>query len=80
MSKTKSITDLVTELQKENDRLQTLSKLFNKACRDEFGYDVETIHKMLEKQRIYEERRAMKQQGNTAPTGAVLQGQPVPEM
>lgn len=58
MSKTKSISDLVTELQHENDRLQVLSKLFDKACKAEFGLDVEAIHKVIEKQKLYEQIRA----------------------
>ena len=61
MSKTKSISDLVTELQQENESLQSLKKLFNQACKNEFGYDVKTIHQMLEKQKLYEQKRAEKQ-------------------
>lgn len=60
-SKTKSISELVTDLQQENESLQSLKKLFNQACKNEFGYDVKTIHQMLEKQRIYEQRKADKQ-------------------
>ena len=60
-SKTKSISELVTELQQENESLQSLKKLFNQACKNEFGYDVKTIHQMLEKQKLYEQRRAEKQ-------------------
>lgn len=60
-SKTKSISELVTELQQENESLQSLKKLFNQACKNEFGYDVKTIHQMLEKQKIYEQRKAEKQ-------------------
>ena len=61
MSKTKSISDLVTELQQENESLQSLKKLFNQACKNEFGYDVKTIHQMLEKMNLYEQRKAEKQ-------------------
>ncbi len=61
MSKTKSISDLVTELQQENESLQSLKKLFNQACKNEFGYDVKTIHQMLEKLNLYEQRKAEKQ-------------------
>lgn len=56
MKKTKSISDLVVELQKENESLQSLKKLFNQACKNEFGYDIKTIHQMLEKQNLYETR------------------------
>lgn len=61
MAKSKSISDLVTDLQKENESLQMLKKLFNQACKNEFGYDIKTIHQMLEKQRLYEQRRAAAQ-------------------
>ena len=60
-SKTKSISELVTELQQENERLQSLKKLFNQACKNEFGYDVKTIHQLLEKQKLYEQRMATNQ-------------------
>lgn len=57
MAKTKSISDLVTELQQENESLQSLKKLFNQACKNEFGYDVKTIHQLIEKQRLYEQKK-----------------------
>lgn len=60
-SKTKSISELVTELQQENESLKSLNKLFNQACKNEFGFDVKTIHQLLEKQRIYEQSKAEKQ-------------------
>lgn len=60
-NKTKSISELVTDLQQENESLQSLKKLFNQACKNEFGYDVKSIHQMLEKQTLYEQRRAEKQ-------------------
>ncbi len=58
MKKTKSISDLVTDLQKENEELLFLQKLFEKACITTFGYNVKTIKIMLERQRVYEARRA----------------------
>lgn len=48
MSKTKSISDLVISLQKENQRLQILGKYFNKVCKIEFGYSVEDLHKIVD--------------------------------
>lgn len=57
-TKTKSISELVTELQQENESLQSLKKLFNQACKNEFGYDVKTIHQILEMQKLYEQRKA----------------------
>ena len=47
MSKTKSISDLVLSLQKENQRLQLLGKYFNKICKSEFGYGTEDLHKIV---------------------------------
>ncbi len=71
MSKSKSITDLVTELQQENERLKGLQQLFNTACKKEFGYDIKTIHVLIYKQEQYErklaERRAAAQQGQQMP-------------
>ena len=55
-SKTKSITELVTELQEENESLQTLKKLFNQACKSEFGYDVANIHSMITRLKLYEKK------------------------
>lgn len=58
MKKNKSISDLVIDLQQENNDLRFLYKLFEKACVNTFGYDVKTIKILLEKQRIYEAKRA----------------------
>lgn len=66
MSKTKSITELVTDLQAENESLQSLKKFFNQAVKNEFGYDVKTLHEIITKQQIYERKvaeRQAKQQG-----------------
>lgn len=57
----RNISDLVTNLQKENDQLQHLNRLFNSACKTEFGYDVKGIHHIIEKQRTYEQRKAERQ-------------------
>ena len=51
MSKGKSITDLVTDLQTENDRLQSFYKLFNSAVKIEFGVDIKELHAALERAR-----------------------------
>ena len=66
MSKTKSITELVTDLQAENESLQSLKRLFNQAVKNEFGYDVKTLHEIITKQQMYERKMAelqAKQQG-----------------
>ncbi len=49
MSKTKSITDLVTELQQENESLRSLSRLANQYTRQEFGYSVRELHEIISK-------------------------------
>lgn len=49
MSKTKSISDLALELQKENESLKNLKKYFIKICKAEFGYTPEEIKKLLPK-------------------------------
>lgn len=59
-TKTKSISELVIELQKDNEELQYLNTLFEKACKKKFGYDTKTITLLLEKARIYEAKRAEK--------------------
>lgn len=61
MSKTKSISDLVLNLQKENESLKKLKKNFDKMLKDEFGYNAEEIHRMIKKQEDYEQRKAAKQ-------------------
>ena len=66
MSKTKSITDLVQELQQENESLKGLEKLANQYCKQEFGYTVKELHNIIQKQEAYERRtkeREASQQG-----------------
>lgn len=65
-NKAKSISELVTDLQRENESLQSLKKLFNQACRNEFGFDVKTIHQIIEKNKLYEQRKAEKLERQTA--------------
>ena len=48
MSKTKSITDLVTDLQQENESLKNLSRLANQYTRQEFGFSVRELHEIIE--------------------------------
>ena len=66
MSKTKSITDLVQELQRENESLKGLEKIANQYCRQEFGHTVKELHDIIRKQEAYERRmkeREASQQG-----------------
>lgn len=67
MSKTKSISEMVTELQRENEALQGLKRLFNRACKEEFGYEPKKIHEMIKRCEMYDR----KAQGN----GLQKQGQ-----
>lgn len=60
-SKTKSLTELITELEQENKSLQSLKKLFNQACREEFGYDVKGLHAVIRKAEYYSNRVPIKQ-------------------
>ena len=49
MSKTKTITEMITDLQRENESLQRLKRIFDKACRDEFGYEPKKIREMIKR-------------------------------
>ena len=51
MSKMRSISDLVSDLQKENESLQRLAKIANTFCQKEFGYDMKELHEIV---RFYE--------------------------
>jgi uncharacterized protein (UPF0335 family) len=64
MSKSKSISELVEELQAENESLQSLKKLFNQACKNEFGYDVKTLHDIILKWKRLEKKTAQPGQQN----------------
>lgn len=67
MSKNKTISELVNELQKENEKLSNLKKLFDKACKLEFGFSVKEIHKLLDRQIAYEKRKAEKTNQSSLP-------------
>ncbi len=56
MSKVKSISVLVTELQSENNKAQFLSKLFNQAVKHEFGYGISELHEILTRYKLMESR------------------------
>ena len=49
MSKAKSITELVTELQQRNEELERLDKLANQWTKAEFGFSVKDLHRELQK-------------------------------
>ncbi len=60
MANTKSITTQIMELQKENERLSTLGKLFEKAVKNEFGYSVKELHQIIEKWQALERQKGGK--------------------
>lgn len=65
MSRSKSIADLISDLQKENDALKRLEKIANSYTKAEFGYSVKELHDMLFRLERYDrkaqEREALKQ-------------------
>lgn len=62
MSKKLSLTDMIDQLQRENEQLQSLKKLFEKAVHDEFGYSVKEVHSII---RYYSEMQKKKSQPHT---------------
>ncbi len=58
MSKTKSISQLVNDLQEEAEKNSYLSKLFNQAVKHEFSYSVEELHDIIRKYEILEKKRS----------------------
>ncbi|MBP3261505.1 hypothetical protein [Pseudobutyrivibrio sp.] len=61
MANKKSITTLITELQEENERLNSLGKLFEKAVKNEFGYGTKELHQIIEKWNALARQTAAKQ-------------------
>ncbi len=53
MTKNKSVTDLVSELQAENDSLKFLKKLIEKYIQNEFNMNSSTIKKMILNQETF---------------------------
>ncbi len=58
MSKAKTIAEMIDDLQRENESLQKLRKLFDKACKEEFGYSANQIRQIINQA----EKQTMKQQ------------------
>ena len=61
MSKKPSIMEQIEQLQEENERLQGLQKLFEKAVKDEFGYSIKEVHIMISELIRYQQRKAASQ-------------------
>ena len=60
MSKKVSITEQIEELQAENERLSNLQKLFEKAVKEEFGYSVKDLHKIINEHATEQPRKAVR--------------------
>lgn len=60
MSRTKSISDLVTDLQRENDSLQSIKRSVNALLKKEFGYSLDELHHIVDSHEAYEARKAEK--------------------
>lgn len=60
-SKAKSISDLVNDLQKENEALKKLDKIANQYTKMEFGYSVKELHQIIEKLACYERKSSENQ-------------------
>lgn len=56
-----SIAELITDLEKENEDLKYLQKLFESACKHYFGMDIQNIKIILDRHRLIEQRRAESQ-------------------
>ena len=65
MSKTISIQEKIAEMERENQALQGLKRLFNKAVKDEFGYEPKKIHEMIKRCEMYDR----KMRGNDSQQG-----------
>ncbi len=63
MAKKISISEQIEELQAENERLNGLHKLFDKAVKMEFGYSIKEVHSLLNKQLQFEQRKQRNSQG-----------------
>lgn len=61
MANTKSITTQIMELQEENERLNSLGRLFEKAVKNEFGYGIKELHQIIEKWQALERQKVAKQ-------------------
>lgn len=60
MSKPKSISDLVMDLQQEADSLKLYKKHINALIKEEFGYSITELHKVIEKYHAMENKRQQK--------------------
>ena len=61
MSKKITITEQIEELQEENERLKGLQKLFEKAVKNEFGFSIKEVHKLISAQVRYQQQMNARQ-------------------
>lgn len=69
MAKNKSISDLVTDLQTENESLQFLKKLFDRAVAQEFGHNTKEIHQIIAIHKADEQRKKTSDLSHVSPEG-----------
>lgn len=63
MAKQKSISDLVMELQEQNEALKRLEKLAERYVKEEFGYSVKELHNLIRKQELFERKMQERESG-----------------
>lgn len=66
MAKSKSISTLAIELQKENEALRFLRRGFNSMCKAEFSLSIDEVHEALNKLHVMEMKMANKSMPQTA--------------
>ena len=68
---------MVIELQRENESLHGLKRLFNRACKEEFGYEPKMIHDMLKRCEMYDKRmqNSAQRQGQRVGHSLLLQSE-----
>lgn len=79
MAKSKSISTLAIELQKENEALRFLRRGFNSMCKAEFSLSIDDIHAALNKLHVMEAKMANKSQPHptsSAPLKRDVQAEP----
>ena len=75
MSKKITITEQIEELQEENERLKGLQKLFEKAVKDEFGFSVKEVHKLISAHVRYQQQQNASQRTTQGPQSASEQSE-----
>lgn len=69
MAKNKSISDLVTDLQTENESLQFLKKLFDRAVAQEFGRSTKEVHQIIAIHNAQDQQKKTSDLSHVSPEG-----------